>query len=185
VPGLYAITFLPGGPAREFAGMRGNYYEVPDGTRVDLRAEPVWCNRCGDVTHGEEIEPLADLDKQIADLSDPSSDGYRSIMRPTDPLLDGVLPRDDFRRSRLGTLTLRRRWRELRVSPPKCILCGSAQIVRLPLGKPVPIPGTDRTVVVNVRGMCSTSFNEWFFTVEGDRIPRDTKPTYWLLPGEE
>ena len=31
-------------------------------------------------------------------------------------------------------------------------------------------------------GMCSTSFNEWFFTPEGDRIPRDTRPTYWHHP---
>jgi hypothetical protein len=30
--------------------------------------------------------------------------------------------------------------------------------------------------------MCSTDFNEWFFTPEGDRIPRDTKPTYWHHP---
>jgi predicted oxidoreductase len=30
--------------------------------------------------------------------------------------------------------------------------------------------------------MCSTRFNEWFFTPEGDRIPRDTKPTYWHHP---
>jgi hypothetical protein len=30
--------------------------------------------------------------------------------------------------------------------------------------------------------MCSTVFNEWFFTPEGDRIPRDTQPTYWAFP---
>jgi hypothetical protein len=31
-------------------------------------------------------------------------------------------------------------------------------------------------------GLCSNDFNEWFFTPEGDRIPRDTKPTYWYHP---
>ncbi|HEX8915109.1 MAG TPA: hypothetical protein VF796_22350 [Humisphaera sp.] len=184
VPGLYTITFLPDGHPKDFAGSRGNYYELPDGTHVDLRSEPVWCHACAKVTHGEEIEPLAEIEKLVADLRDPSSEAYRSIMRATDPLLDGLLPRDKFRRSRLEDLDRRRRWRALRVAPPKCIRCGSTDILQLPVGTPVAIPGTGRTVLVHIRGMCSTDFNEWFFTVDGDRIPRDTKPTYWHLPGE-
>jgi|GEM_PF-4983383 len=37
-------------------------------------------------------------------------------------------------------------------------------------------------IQIDCVGMCSTSFNEWFFTPEGDRIPRDTQPTYWHHP---
>lgn len=57
-------------------------------------------------------------------------------------------------------------------------MCGSSEIVPLTLGSVVEI-SEGVTVMVRVVGMCSTDFNEWFYTPEGDRIPRDTKPTYW------
>lgn len=52
----------------------------------------------------------------------------------------------------------------------------------LPEGVPVPHPHGDGMIQIDCVGMCSTSFNEWFFTPEGDRIPRDTQPTYWHHP---
>jgi hypothetical protein len=177
MPALYEIRCLPKGTTDEFAGSRGNYYEFEDGSRIDVRSEPVWCRRCGNYTHGESIESLDEIDRQLADLEDPHSELYRM----TEASLSG--PGGRFRRHWLELTEQRRRWRERRISPPRCLLCGSTELVSLPKGVEVPDPRGAGTVVLRVIGHCSTSFNEWFFTPEGERIPRDTRPTYWALPG--
>jgi hypothetical protein len=48
----------------------------------------------------------------------------------------------------------------------------------LPEGVPVPHPSGEGMIQIDCVGMCSTSFNEWFLTPQGDRIPRETRPTY-------
>ena len=180
MPGLYEIRWLPEGRTEKFAGSRGNYYEFSESDRLDLHSEPVWCHRCGQITHGEELSTVDDIDKQIHDLNDPSSALYRMTRHG---VLDELLGKGkEFLRERIAELQRRRRWRAERKSPAKCIHCGTTQIVALPAGLPVPNPGGHGQIQVDCVGMCSTSFNEWFFTPEGDRIPRDTRPTYWHHP---
>jgi hypothetical protein len=174
MPALYEIRHLPQGTTEEFAGSRGNYYEFEDGSRIDVWSRPAWCRRCGDYTHGESIESLDEIDQQLRDLEDPQSELYQFIQR-------GV-SKGRFRRRWIEMIKQRRRWREGRVSPPRCLLCGSTELVSLPEGVEIPNPRGTGTVVLNVIGHCSTWFNEWFFTPEGERIPRDTQPTYWALP---
>jgi hypothetical protein len=182
MPGLYEIEFSPDEPVKEFAGSRGNYYEFEDQSHLDMETTPVWCHHCGKITHGEKIEPLAEIDKKLADLNDPSSELYKFSMRSLLPGLDELMPRDKFRLDLIETAKKRRAWRAQRLSEPKCILCGSTSIFAFPLNQQVPNPAGQGTVEMSVVGMCSTRFNEWFFTPEGDRIPRDTKPTYWHHP---
>ena len=93
------------------------------------------------------------------------------------------MPKDKFRLDQIAKATRRRAWRERRTSPPRCIRCGSTDVVVFPIGEPVPHPAGPGAIEVSITGMCSTSFNEWFFTPEGERIPRDTKPTHWHHPG--
>lgn len=117
--------------------------------------------------------------------STPESELYRFATTPLLPKLPGleeVVPEDQFRQSLIERAQKRRRWRERRSAPPKCIRCGSTEITTLPNNKPVPNPEGDGTITVSISGMCSTDFNEWYFTPEGDRIPRDTKSTYWHHP---
>jgi hypothetical protein len=76
----------------------------------------------------------------------------------------------------------RREWLQARRWPPKCIRCGTTDVVDLPEGRAVLHPAGNGTITLSWVGMCSTPFNEWFFTPEGDRIPRDTTPTYWHHP---
>lgn len=175
MPALYEIRYLPEATTKEFGGSRGNYYEFEDGSHIDVRSEPVWCRQCGDYTDGESIEPLKEIDRQLADLADPRSELYRF----TQVSLLGSDGR--FRRHWIELTKQRRRWRERRVSPPRCLLCGSTDLVSFPEGVEVPNPRGSGTVVLSVIGHCSTWFNEWFFTPEGERIPRDTRPTYWTL----
>lgn len=66
------------------------------------------------------------------------------------------------------------------MSPARCIYCGQSDFVDFS-GEEIPCPFQPGTMRCEFVGMCSTSFNEWFFTTEGKRIPLDLKPTYWAL----
>jgi hypothetical protein len=176
MPALYRLLSLPAATAEELCGSRGNYYELEDGSHIDLRSRPVWCRKCRCYTDGESIESLDEIDRQLSDLNDPGSEMYRL----TQDSLSG--PRGRFRLHWVELTRHRRRWRERRVSPPRCLLCGATDIVVLREDEEIPNPCGPGTVLLTVIGQCSTSFNEWYFTPEGERIPRDTKPTYWALP---
>ena len=79
MPAFYQITFLHEARVEEFGGSRGNYYEMNDGSHIDVETVPVWCNRCRAITDGERVEPLAEIDKQLADLHDPNSKLFRFL----------------------------------------------------------------------------------------------------------
>jgi hypothetical protein len=181
MPAIYEITFRPDGSATEFAGSRGNYYEFEDGSHLDMETTPVWCRRCERVTHGEEIETLEVMDQKIADLDDPKSELYK-VIKTLATRHNGVDADEKFRLGQIENAKKRRQWREQRQAGPKCICCGSMDIFVFPINQEVPHPAGQGTVEVRWVGMCSTDFNQWFFTPEGDRIPRDTKPTRWHLP---
>lgn len=182
MPGYYEILLLPQHRKLGFAGSRGNYYEFEDGSHLEMHTTPVWCHRCAKITHGEEIEPLEEIERVLADLRDPSTEWGRP--RPSlIPGSEGVV--GSFQQVQIQEWSKRREWRLRRRTGAKCILCGSSEIFVFPINEEVQHPAGVGTVEVSIRGMCSTNFNEWFFTPEGDRIPRDTKPTYWHHPALE
>ena len=168
MPRYYEITYLPGGRVEEFGGSRGNYYELADGTRLDLHPGPAWCRQCGGLSHGEEVEPLDEIDRRLAEMADPASDVYRWMMECTTAAQDGR--GEQFRQRQVEKLRVRRRWREGRVSPPRCLVCGTTDIVALEPDRPVPHPAGRGRIVARVVGMCSTAWNDWFFTPEGERV---------------
>jgi hypothetical protein len=180
VPAVYQIKFRPGGRVAEFFGSRGNYYDFDGGGRIDVRTRPVWCRACGKFTHGEEIEPLEEIDQEIARLTDRRAQTIREMATEAHPMVQDFGP--PLSLESIGDLRQRRQWRAARTSPPRCIHCGTTDIVPLPLNRIVPNPGGPGTIEVQRVGFCSTNFNEWYFTAEGQRIPRDTKPTYWHWP---
>ena len=93
----------------------------------------------------------------------------------------GLFPkRIGFREIAIEKNKDRLKWRRLRVASPKCILCGSTSIHYADENDNGSVAIDGAIVVwIKIRGMCSMHFNEWFFTVDGDRIQRDTKPKYW------
>jgi transcription elongation factor Elf1 len=82
------------------------YYVLPDGRQATCRIHPVWCGTCGLITEGEVVESLEEMRKAAGD---PASEGARIIA-------------DRFA------------WRERRQSPPRCLRCGSTEIVDVPEG---------------------------------------------------
>jgi hypothetical protein len=180
MPAMYEIKFLPEGKVLNFAGSRGNYYELADGNHIDVHTEPVWCRQCGKITHGEEIESQEEIDRTLAHLQERRAAMLSEAESERYPAVQDLGGR--FSAAYIESMTRRSEWRKARKSPPRCVLCGSIEIVRLPPGEHVPHPDGSGWIELDVIGMCSTSFNEWFFMPEGDRIPRDTKPTYWYHP---
>jgi hypothetical protein len=180
MPADYEIHWLPDGPIEEFRGSRGNYYEFSESDHIDLQAVPVWCRRCARITEGEELLTTEELDRLINDLQDTSTEIYKFTRHG---VLEELLGKgEEHVQECIIDLQRRRQWRESRVSPAKCIQCGSTDIVFFRLDEPMPSPRGRGEVQIQIVGMCSTSFNEWFFTPEGDRIPRDTQSTYWSHP---
>jgi hypothetical protein len=175
MPAVYQIRFLFGGETQELCGSRGNYYELPNSTHITLSSSPVWCRLCNEFTEGESIEAIEAIDQQIADLWDPTSELFQFYKDSSTSSIgvDGI----HF----ISELEKRRRWRESRQSPPKCLGCGSPEIVLLPEGQKVTNPTGRGWIEVTVTGLCSTPFMNRYYTTEGDRIPKDTKPTYWTL----
>jgi hypothetical protein len=174
MPGFYEIRWLPGGRVQSFAGSRGNYYEISENEHLDLISTPVWCRQCGTFTNGEYLPTLAEIDEIIAKLR---AEILENLSR-------GFGQGDSYPEQNLVKWERRRHWRVGRKSPPRCIMCGSVDIVDMPIGQAVPNPAGAGQVMVESVGFCSTVFNEWFFTPEGDRIPHNTKPTYWRFMGE-
>jgi ribosomal protein S27AE len=183
MPVMYEIEYLPEKLVAEFAGSRGNYYEFADGGHIDISTEPVWCYRCGKITHGESIEPLTEIENQLTELLDPCSERCRELLAPYLPDREEV--GQAFLREWIEKMKHRYQWRAERRSPPKCIRCGSSSILAFDTDRPIPNPAGEGTIEVRVVGLCSTSFNEWFFTPEGERIQRDTKPTHWHHPAHK
>src|SRR5947207_1283413 len=138
MPGIYKIRWLPDGQTENFAGSRGNYYEFSETDRLDLHSSPVWCHRCSKITHGEDLSTLENIDKQIRDLHDPSSKLYRMTRHG---ILDEIGKGEEFLEVQLDELEPRRRWRVSRKSPPKCIHCGSIEIVECQWENQYQIPG--------------------------------------------
>ena len=166
MPGFYRLTFLPESRIQDFHESRGNYYRLNDGSEITLEGKPVWCDRCGKVTEGEVIESIEKIDERIANLERLAAEIRLEMTRPPPP--DLKAPGDRFQREQILELELRREWRKRRQTPPRCILCGCTQIVPLEHAKPVRVG--DISIVLEMVGMCSTGFNMWYFTPEGERI---------------
>ena len=114
-------------------------YVLPDGSELPVVVEPVWCGRCDRLVNGERIETADVLDRMAAARRQPRSIHYDPIVG-ADPatdsrqlaaawgkdlrLLNHYAPGPDLDR--------RRAWLSARRSPPRCLQCGSTDIVAFP-----------------------------------------------------
>ncbi|HSZ58994.1 MAG TPA: hypothetical protein VK797_25360 [Tepidisphaeraceae bacterium] len=142
----------------------GCFYRLTDESRLRLQVWPASCFRCGRFTEAERIETLEELDAKLAQLRDPERRGLiLPQLRFADPLLIEQL---------IGQCELRRAWRQTRVSPAKCIECGSTEICLLSGNEPISHPcGVGELVVrISLSGGISIRY-EILVTPEGDRLP--------------
>lgn len=152
------FEFTLAGQTHGLAIANRRFYVLEDGSLLPIRVWPAWCERCQTFTAAEQILPVGEEAKELSEVE------YFAD-RP------GLIPPD--RRvpiGRLPELRLRRRWREKRLSPAKCLACGSANIIPIWPGSEVEIPA---------RGDCVARFLGWadmsgppdeYYSPEGDRV---------------
>jgi hypothetical protein len=186
MPACYKIWFADTGEEIEWFGSCGYYYEFDDGTAIALHPTIAWCVPCQKFVSAEFIPELAEIEQELDELTDPTSK-RASIFQCPDPPFDE--PEFAERRSRLHEAAIaeakrRLAWRRHRTAPPKCLHCGSTSVEFPGDGGEMRVTGRG-LVRVEWTGMCSTALTNWFYTPEGERIPRNTKPSYWRLPKNE
>jgi hypothetical protein len=186
MPATYTLTYLSTGHTVETWLLRGVYYELADGSAIDVTTRIAWCRKCREFTDGELIESPDEIRQQIKALRTPESAAYKFAEWNNQQIQAATGKTDsNWRESNIAALESRLKWRLERNSPPKCLVCGSTDIV-FPLSKDetvseINIPDIG-TVRVESAGISSTEFANWFYTPEGDRIPRYATPTYWGVP---
>ncbi len=137
-----AIT-LPEGVRVMFKDAQGVVYALPDGSELPVIAEPVWCGRCGRLVNGERIETADVLDRRVAHARHPPSIHHDPV---ADPAVEwyrrAAAWKSDLRLltqySRVADLERRRAWLSARRSPPRCLQCGSTEIVPFPYSETAP-----------------------------------------------
>lgn len=97
------------------------YYVCHDGTEVPIPAQTAWCQHCGKVVSAERCPDVDEIDRWIADAPQ-----YRH------------------------ELECIRRWRLLRKSPPRCLICGDTAVTRysdeIVFMPPYPFPTSDYSI---------------------------------------
>ncbi len=176
MPVMYKITLLPKGEVRTFTGTRGNYYLLSDDLKIEVRKWPVWCRECQAFSEGEHIQSVPELEQAVADYSDINSAENQRVLQ-----LSFIRDKAEFIAKRLAERTARLQWRRGRTAPPKCLECGTMDIVDLGDGQEVASPCSPGTLTIGGVAMCSTAFRNYFYTPEGDRIPIKTQPSRWYM----
>lgn len=144
-------------------------YVLDDGSRLPVIAWPAWCERCRQVTEAEHILSAAEEAKEVDEAENllVHAEDFRIHHRP--------VPREGrLAYQSMPELRARRRWLAARRSPPKCLECGSVDVVSIWPGPEVEIPG---------RGTCVGRFVGFidlspqppaeYYGVEGNRLRPD------------
>jgi len=176
MPGMYEITLLPEKEVHRFCGTRGNYYQLPDGSKLNVHGKPAWCRQCQAFLEAEWIQSVPELEKAITDYSDIDSTESQRVLQ-----LSFVRDKAESLARRLSERTIRLQWREGRAAPPKCLECGTTDVIDLGDGQEIASPCSPGTLTICWVGMCSTAFRNYFYTPEGDRILMETQPTRWHM----
>ncbi|WP_164103818.1 hypothetical protein [Candidatus Laterigemmans baculatus] len=134
-------------------------YRMPDGKLLHVRQTECWCPKCNRIAMAERVETLAELEDEIERLRNPDEDESRMIKFIGKPISE-----------RIAELELRTKWRRNRISPAKCLHCGSTQVIPIPRKDEFKHPKTGERVVVVSRGFMST--DQWHaeYTPEGDVV---------------
>ncbi len=176
MPGMYEITLLPKKEVHRFYGTRGNYYQLPDGSKLDVHGSLVWCRQCQAFLEAEWLQSVPEIEQAVVAYSDVNSAESQRVLQ-----VSGVGDKAGFLAEQLAERTTRLQWRRSRTSPPKCLECGTTDVADLGDGQEIASPCSPGTLIIELVGMCSTAFRNYFYTPEGDRISVETQPSYWHM----
>jgi hypothetical protein len=141
-----------------------NYYILAPGELLVMQPSPAWCGECKQFTEAEWFDTVEAYDQMIKRAAYYAD--RPGLIQPEDHSLLYLV-------GRLPDLRRRRTWRAARQSPPKCIQCGSSDVVILDRnGDHSVVPCLGRVdmrvgALISSEGPCC---HFWYFTPEGVRV---------------
>jgi hypothetical protein len=149
---------------------------------ITIRQGFAWCGAYRQVVYAERLEELPALETELQQDALRGEEFYSGLALP---------PGRDWREERdrhLSELRCRIEWRRSRVSPPKCLECGSSSILLIPVtdddddenGESPEIEHPDCGGCLRVVAVGLARSRDWvFYTPEGDKIA-----TYEAFPSK-
>jgi hypothetical protein len=136
-------------------------YRLADGAKLHILQQPAWCPACSRFVLAEEVPLVQALEEEIA--------RYQSADRETLQMWAFVSNGSPVE-ERVAELLRYVEWRQERQSPPRCLHCGAADPVPIPLSGEFVHPGTGERVVVGDSGFADTAPWVAEFSPEGELL---------------
>ena len=163
------VRILPSGKTHRYSGAPDTFYRFGDGSVIRAHIALVWCSECKDVTEGEVIESLEELDALIEEFGNPDSERYRSLKE----IFKWTEVSAETMRNHQESVRLRRNWRVLRESAPKCLRCGKTGVQVLPRHKEVEVEGN--RIIISVTTHWSGYWDDRYLSAEGEWLKPDPR----------
>jgi hypothetical protein len=135
-------------------------YRLPDGTLLSVDQQAAWCPHCRTFVLGERIKTVDQMEQRITELRNPSGE-LKELLAFVGTSVE----------KELADLHRRIEWRRGRVTPARCLHCGTPQIVPLPNSRSFAHPDTGATVIVESNGWTDLPPHIQDFTPEGEQLP--------------
>jgi len=137
-------------------------YVLNDAAEVSVHSEYAWCNRCDDLVAAEHIPDLESLERALADVESNGLDDeereFASLVETTPEKL--LADRIAMWRNYVS-------WRSSRRSPPRCLKCGTMDV--LLLERPFLHPSCGGTLEVESSGDYLPA-GRFLYDAEGNRF---------------
>ncbi len=148
-------------------------YDLGDGYKsaVTIRRQYAWCHQCQQTVSAELLEDLPSLEAELTQANGRGEEFYSGFAFGNTWEEEKIRYLDDLKQ--------RISLRKARVAPPKCLDCGSPNIIGMPesdgdddegpIVQPIEHPGCGGTLTITSIGLALN--RAWFFyTPEGDKI---------------
>jgi hypothetical protein len=136
-------------------------YRLADGSKLHILQQPAWCRACRRFVVAEEVPAVEALEEEIARYRSADPDTIRkwAFISNGAPVAE-----------RIAELLRYVEWRKGRQSPPRCLECGTASPVPVPMDGEFSHPGTGERVVVGSSGFADTAPWHAEFSPEGEQL---------------
>lgn len=153
-------------------------YQITENRNLTIRQTFAWCNTCKKVVWAEKIEDVSRLEKERLSMLKSNTYAWLPI-KPED--------QEAIRVRSVEDIDARIEWRKARISPPRCMECGSINIV---FSEEYKRSGRMRfdhpscSGIITVKWLGESVNMLWYFyTPEGEKIAEyNVSPSKGLIP---
>ena len=148
---------------------------------LESMTRPGWCYHCRAFKYCESPLSLEELDEEIESLHDPNSESriwysehhkrLRWEIFGNQSIKDAEAELESYIAQIIEDMRQRRKWYATRMSPPKCLSCGSTNLLLFPCGEEVKSPCSEGTLIwYDIQVRDGKILEPVYLTPEGDRL---------------